>query len=89
MKVSSPGSEELRAYSDRERIMVKKNTPYLLGAARGAGGWSATFGWERSEVPLSMEKELELLRQLTYEARPTWLVEWEKHRRRNGLNPWF
>ena len=89
MKVSSPESEELKMYSERERIMVKKKTPYLHGAARGAAAWSAKLKWQRSEVLLSMEKELELLRQLAYEARPTWLVEWEKQRRRNGLDPWF
>ena len=89
MKVSSPESEELKMYFERERIMVKKKTPYLHGAARGVAGWSAKFKWQRSEALLSMEKELELLRQLAYEARPTWLIEWEKQRRRNGLDPWF
>ena len=89
MKVSSPESEELKIYYQHERNMIKTKKPHLLYAAANAGGISAVFNWERSKAPLSLEQELEGLRQCAYEARPTWWAEWEKQRRRNGLNSWF
>lgn len=89
MDPTAKRAQELQEHLRDSTWHINAKEPKLKHARHSGGGMTWIFGYARTTVAPKPEQILELLRQDLHDAKPVWLTEWEKHRRKRGLQSWF